>query len=197
MARVIPDGFAEARWVQTFPGDPDPWINTMGYDLTAFLGTPEEIAEVLYNHWRLRILIGQSSSLRLERCDLIVGNGSPFPASVSFIGGHQGGLAGNVLPQNSAVLVHKRTAFGGRRNRGRMFVPAMLGEAVVDNVGVITPAARTDFQNQFNNLLLDNRAANLDPVILHSEGISPVTPPTNIATLQVDGRISTQRRRLR
>ena len=197
MARIIPPLYAEARFIQRMTGDPDPWICTLGIDCTSTPGGFQEVADDLKAAWTSRILIGQQNTLRLERVDLAVGQDGGEPVIFTSPGGAQGGLAGNVLPQNCAVLVQKRTDLGGRRNRGRMFVPAMLGENVVDNVGVITPAARTDFQTQFNNFYADIIAAGVDPVILHSEGLSTVPAPTPIDNFLVDGVIATQRRRLR
>lgn len=56
-----------------------------------------------------------------------------------------GGGAGVVLPKQVAGLITKRTDFGGRRYRGRMYVP-FPGESDNDATGVPTADYRTRLQ---------------------------------------------------
>jgi hypothetical protein len=99
-------------------------------------------------------------------------------------------------PANCAVLIHKRSARGGRRGRGRLFVPWALSEGDVDEVGKITPARVTAMQTIANNLL-SNLSTQLVPmVILHNAGITTPGAPNTVTSLVVDPLISTQRRRL-
>ena len=99
-------------------------------------------------------------------------------------------------PANCAVLVHKRTARGGRRGRGRLFVPWAISEGDVDEVGKISTSTVGALQTKFNNLLTQLTTNNVPMVLLHSEGQTPAGAPNLVTSLVVDPLISTQRRRL-
>jgi len=100
------------------------------------------------------------------------------------------------VPPNCAVLVHKVTATGGRRNRGRLFLPWCVGTGSVDEGGIISGATMTTTQTAitaFYNALSTN---NNPMVVLHDAGKSAIPGPTPVTSLAVDNLISTQRRRL-
>jgi hypothetical protein len=109
--------------------------------------------------------------------------------------------AGSSLPPNCAVLVHKRTARGGRRGKGRMYIPWAAGSAIPEN-GTVMAADVTRVGASFTawrNAL----ATNPGPLVLlhrNSEpGIpnpSPAGPPDTVTGHTVDPLIATQRRRL-
>lgn len=104
-----------------------------------------------------------------------------------------GANTGATAPPNTAWLIRKRTGSGGRRGRGRMFVPG-IRETDVDQAGVITAAQVTGAQalaTAFGNALTTNATP---MVLLHSE--APFTPEL-VTALTVDSRVATQRRRLR
>lgn len=113
-----------------------------------------------------------------------------------------GGVAITGLPSNCAVLVHKRSSRGGRRGRGRFFIPWTVGEGNVDEAGTITPATVTQLQGEMTDLLADHVASSIPMVILHEPSepgtAHPTAPgtPDVVNTLVVDPLISTQRRRL-
>jgi len=101
------------------------------------------------------------------------------------------------LPPNVAVLVNKRTNIGGRRGRGRMFLPFYVSTTDVDQGGTILTnrldvitAAVTVFHDELANV-------GMPMVLLHSPGVSTIKDPTPVTSLDVDTRVSTQRRRLR
>lgn len=99
-------------------------------------------------------------------------------------------------PANCAVLVHKRSARGGRRGRGRMFLPWALSEGDVDEVGKIATARVTAMQTICNNFLTALATNNVPMVILHNPGTTTPGAPNIVTNLIVDPLISTQRRRL-
>lgn len=109
------------------------------------------------------------------------------------------------LPQNSAVLIKKNTGLGGRRNRGRMFVPGLAGEASVSNLGVVVESTRLIWQGVADAFLAALEATNGGIVpsqpmqVLHTpDPITGVAPaPTPVSSLTVASTIATQRRRLR
>ncbi len=113
-----------------------------------------------------------------------------------------GGAARTSLPPNCAMLVHKLTARGGRRGRGRMFLPWCTTEAEVDEAGIITPTNVNQVQTAMNAFRSALSSAGNPMVILHEPsqpGVGhPSTPgaPNVVTSLVVDPLISTQRRRL-
>lgn len=107
------------------------------------------------------------------------------------------------LPPNCAVLVHKRTARGGRRGRGRMYLPWAINASSVTEGGVLTPADQLVIQTAVS-VWLSGIASGAGPVVLLHRPSSPdiqgppTTPgsPNTVTSLVVDPLIATQRRRL-
>jgi hypothetical protein len=110
-----------------------------------------------------------------------------------------GFLTGAIIPQNSAHLIRKNTALGGRRNRGRMYLPG-VGESDVSNVGVLTTTRINNLNTAYANWLAAVKASIPveEMVILHSLPAGTTTPlPTTVTSLVCQPVIATQRRRLR
>lgn len=98
---------------------------------------------------------------------------------------------------NSAVLVHKRTAVGGRKGRGRLFLPWYVADTNVDEVGFITPATVTTLQSYMDSFRAALNTNNVPMRLLHSPDKNGVLlAPTAVTDLVVDPQIATQRRRL-
>ena len=89
------------------------------------------------------------------------------------------------------------TARSGRTGKGRFFIPNILNETYVDNVGVIDGGARSSLQGFVDQFLADLNAAGNPMVLLHNSGAPFGTTPTPVISLALDGVIATQRRRLR
>jgi hypothetical protein len=99
-------------------------------------------------------------------------------------------------PPNCAVLVKKSTDLGGRRGRGRMYIPWCVLGVNISEAGVIAGASVTSIQNAVNawRTALTTRAVPL--VLLHRPGKSALAPPSPVTGLAVDNRVATQRRRV-
>jgi hypothetical protein len=106
------------------------------------------------------------------------------------------------LPSNCALLMHKRTARGGRRGRGRMFIPWCLNEPSVEENGQLTDLAMTAFTNVANTFLSALSEGQTPMYILHNTSEPGTDHPTSagspdlVTVLSVDRLIGTQRRRL-
>jgi len=107
-----------------------------------------------------------------------------------------GTLGTAVLPSNCACLVHKRTARGGRRGRGRLFLPWVLPEGLVAENGIITGSEQVLIQTAVSAWHADLSTRGVPMVLLHQAGASSEGPPDAVTSLSVDGMVSTQRRRL-
>jgi len=103
---------------------------------------------------------------------------------------------GPPLPQNTAFLLRKRSALGGRRGRGRMYwPPAFLGEDSISSVGLMGEAQRSAIEGRM--IVATAAPAGTGRVILHAPEVGAPTAPTPITALSLDALVATQRRRLR
>lgn len=195
MSARIPPGFAEV-WMQfTTPLDPEPMYSAFGIDLAS--GVPMDQAEATS-------ILGWSdlSVAPTIGAEYFCGPGHVIAGQdggdVRYDGTHAaipGTNSGNSCPNNTAFLVRKVTAQGGRRGRGRMYWPG-VPEGDVGPTGVLTSGALNDLGTACN-LLKSNLEAllSVDGLVLFHE-TAPFTP-TPITDLLHMPRVATQRRRMR
>lgn len=203
MSLVIPPGFGQASIEIRNGGDPSPWYITHGVDLSFMNGAPEAACETIALAFAQTIGGGLSDTSTITGVRLVIGEDAEDNLVVFTPFDFPGESSAEKLPQNCALLIDKTSASGGRRNRGRMFVPNVLGDTSVNNVGVIDGAVLTDIQTFCNQWFtnLEDGFEDTPPtpmVILHNSigaGVQPA--PTPVTGLRAQGVISTQRRRLR
>lgn len=204
MTVVIAEGFAQVSIKMRNAGDPDPWYVVFGVDTNASTESPETLATEIFvtfaAYWANRF----STATAIESAILRTGSGTGATVAESSLPAVNGSSTAAKLPQNCALLVRKNTSRGGRTGRGRMFVPNVLREGDVDDVGVLQSSFRTELQNTASGWLQSmaggGDAAQTTPtpmVLLHNVGAPGGTVPTPVTSLTVDSVISTQRRRLR
>ncbi len=100
-------------------------------------------------------------------------------------------------PNNTAILVQKRTSRGGRKGRGRMYLPpASLHEPNVGATGDITGVTLTAHQTWADEVLAAMDLASQPMVLLHSEEAGAIAPDP-VTSLSVQPKVATQRTRLR
>lgn len=105
-------------------------------------------------------------------------------------------------PPNCAVLAHKTTARGGRRGRGRMYLPWVVAGNNVSEAGALQAGDITRIQNGITAWRVAVGATAGPLVLLHRNSGPAVQPPTvpgppnPILNMIVDPLIATQRRRL-
>lgn len=133
-------------------------------------------------------MVNTRVSLGTETAEDLVYN---LPSAIAGGGGTTGSL-----PPNCAVLIRKVTARGGRRGRGRVYVPWAINETAVDEVGIIAGAAVTTLQNAANAWRAALVTQNVPMVVLHNPGLTATGAPDVVTSLRVDPLIATQRRRL-
>lgn len=199
---IIPVGFGLAAYRFQLQGDPEPMICTMGHDLSAAGSDYAAAAEQLFLAWDGEMLGLMSQAFIFEEVVLYVGqDGGPSAVYESTSPGTPGGDSGTIIPQNSAYLLRKRTSAAGRRGRGRMYIPGVK-RSEVGELGDISSSWLSLIQASADGWLdeLQNPTVGpyaLPPVLLHSEGLSSVPPPTPITALTFENQIATQRQRLR
>lgn len=197
MALVIPPGFAQVVYRSSLTGDPEEMLWTLGVAMTGTLTTGQIVADHMRDSfvgaWPAGSIL---TSWTFIGCRVYVGQDGGPPTVWESVGAAVAGTnAGPGLPPNCAFLVQKRSAIGGRKNRGRMFLPAGfgVGEDSVPVTGVMAEAQRAALQARLTPAFLGTE----DRVIFHDEATPGSHTPTVITSLTMLARLATVRRRLR
>ena len=197
MGVVIPLGYHQAVYRWSLAGDPEEQVSTMGFDIDT-LETLLEKATTLYNGAVTTGSITPIAAMNVpwtfvgvslyrqtnEGLEVAVYN-NPITATV----GSQ-----STPPNNTSVLLQKRTALAGQRFRGRMFLPPFgINEVDLSPTGVFIAnyaaiAARVAFW--FDTM----EGLGYTPVLLHSD---PEETPNEVTSLTLATQVATQRRRMR
>jgi len=193
MPKIIPVGFGEATFQYTLTGDPDPFVNTLGFDMDTV--TQADVSAIS-TAWANNVIPEISSAIRYVGCGFkFRQDANEDEEFFSTAGSRDGSRSGGMLPQNTTYLVKKRGPSSQRRNRGRMFLPG-VAEMDVDNIGVVAANRVVIMQaglNAFQAALVAILTFN-NLVVFHNE--VPATPAV-ITALLIDPTVATQRRRLR
>jgi len=116
----------------------------------------------------------------------------PLVWSANGPGGGSNSIA--CAPANCSVLMTKRTALGGRKHRGRCYLPPMFfDESQINAAGVFDIFRATEVQDEWDNSVTELTSRGWLPVLHHSDG----TAGSLITGVTVSTLIGTQRRRLR
>lgn len=157
----------------------------------------EAVAQAVGEAFDLALMPRVDSQVQLRSVTATVGQDGSDPLVSEYIPSTPqiGGRSGDSTTVALAVLVSKVTNLGGRRNQGRMFLPWIVADTEVSELGIITASVVTSLQtacNTFRSTLLEY---DVPPVLLHRTGATPVPSPTPIESFRVSNVISTQRRR--
>lgn len=187
----IPVGYGIATYVFTSGFLPYGAVSTMGHSHALASGTPDEKAEELYDLFVASVAGALNVAINVERVIFRQG-----PQDAGLVGEHvgtaTGGDGGQMSPPNLCLLVEKHTDLGGRRGRGRMFLPG-VSEPIVDGSGVIAGDYLSDVNGNLGLWQDSLETANLNPVLFHSTE----TAPTPLTSMSLDPKAATQRRRMR
>lgn len=127
---------------------------------------------------------------------LALGSDTGIPLSVVGTSVGAGGQVQTSVPPAVAFLIRKTTGVGGKRGRGRLYLPWSVATANIDEGGIIAGASVTAMQTKATAFLtaIQGIAGGSDMMILHQTGSSVATVVT---ALTADARAATQRRRQR
>lgn len=131
---------------------------------------------------------------RFEGVHILIGNGTDSPGFIDSTSGAGAGARGNALAAPMCMgLIKKQTAFSGRKNRGRIFIPDMT-EGDVGDDGSVQSAGLVLLSNiasaWFPGLATAVVAVD-EPVLLHGDD----STPTEIVGWTVETKVATLRRR--
>jgi len=196
----IPVGYAEVVFHFTCAGIVDPIITTIGVHPDPSI-TPPNIAQIVSGIWTTGSTpfgpfqasnMSNVYSLVTTSCTLMTSTG---PIIGEYATNVTGGSAVSRPPAQVAFLVRKSTARGGRKGRGRMFLPAaVIPEGEIDEAGKLQTATITREQPKLNGVLAQMNTLQVPAVLLHSD---PITTPDTITALTLQSIVGSQRRRLR
>lgn len=191
---VIPPGFAEVVNVFDIAGPAGPALVVFGVD-PATETDPTVIASDIGPMWDTTVgpLKAMHSSVTLTEVRVTLGQdgGPPTVGAATF--SLQGDVAGNGMTPQVTYLIKKVTGFGGRAFRGRMYWPGVQEEAISDSgsISATLDAALLAAADEFLDTL---DTGGYPMVLLHTDGL---IAPTPVTALIPDGRVATQRRRVR
>jgi len=104
-------------------------------------------ADYIQNSFAFDFKSALDTEVSIQRTKTLKGNGTVDPEmGLSVAAATPGVFAFSGTTPNTAILLQKRTAFGGRRNRGRVYLPWFLNEGNVNEVGLIVPAGLASVQ---------------------------------------------------
>lgn len=195
----IPAGFIESTFIFSLAGSTHSMTWTMGWDCADFITkSPVQMAIEL----RTAFVTGTKPYTAANICAGWTFQGvhvtkqlETGPISGESLVAVVGTAVATPLTPNVAILWNKTTGEGGRRNRGRAFIPPYApGEASVDSLGVISSGVVTATQTLYDNALATAATDGYDPVLFHQS--APFTP-TPITAFTMQPLVATQRRRLR
>ncbi len=120
-------------------------------------------------------------------------SGGTARATVGTTVGAGGQVQTSVAPA-VAFLIKKRTSDGGKRGRGRIYLPWSIATANLDEGGNIAAASVTAMQTKATAFLtaIQAIAGGVNMVVLHQSGVAT---PSVVSSLTADARAATQRRR--
>lgn len=215
MPVVIPEDCGQATLVFVHNSYSRPANVVIGFrkDLTGS-NNPTTTANGILGNWHTAMRARLDSEAFLQKVIVTLGTATDPLVGESTNPPSQGSLSASTLPPGQAALVHKQTGLGGRRNKGRMYLPWVLDDTQVDDLGNVSAAMIAVLQpalNAWQNLwVTDTDTSGI--VLLHSDvsylttrpspGVKVVTAtptsppvPTNVVSLSLDTIVASQIRR--
>lgn len=195
---TIPAGFAEATFIFGVTGKVRDCTWSLGLDVSDFgVNPPEDMADELRLWWTestAPYIAGQMAVGWTFRGVSVTKQLEEGPITGQSLANVVGTVSVGPLPVNCSLLFTKQTTGGGRRNRGRAFVPPVhLSETDINAIGVIT-ADTSSLQGRYDSVIENMVGGGYQPVLFHSS--APFTP-TEVTGLSLNSLIATQRRRMR
>jgi hypothetical protein len=201
----LPDGFAQASLKFKGTALRYPGACVIGLNVDEAGSTPENTAAVIAGAWATSFEDVQSSGVTLESILVKFGPIETGP-SAEVVYNDVGGSASSSSSPQVSCLIRKNSLMGGKRGKGRMYIPG-IPEGVVDPDGTIISATLSLWQTAAN-AFYSSLATGLRPMyLLHrtrepgttkpTDPGSPAPIPSLVTSLSAQSVVATQRRRLR
>lgn len=191
-----PPGYADCSYEYRQTGLTRPAYITFGVDPTDT--DPALIAGSLQAAWiatgSLKSITDSSVTMSAVRVSL--GTDGTGDLVTVLATNQVGGMASLTVPPNVAVLVHKSTSRGGRRGRGRMYLPWSVQSTQVDEGGQIVSSQVTIITTALGVWKTQLSTLACPLVLLHGPGKTALPAPDPVLSMSTDRLVATQRRRL-
>lgn len=197
MGVIAPEGFGIYSFSFQLAGRPSPYAVTIGFQAATSAIVSTALPAIVTGMsigtsapWGAPDLITGYSFTGATASYMTETGPVTFDAATSVTGSR----SGSPLPPNCAVIVRKFTTRGGRKGRGRMFLPPFfVPETNVNGLGEMEIGYVTEATSMVNFLrgLMDTNST--PAVLLHSDG----STPDAITATTAQALLATQRRRLR
>lgn len=200
----IPAGFAQMSIPMLHTGMAREAVVTFGIEYETGAGTLSSICDFVFQQWFETLGATVDSEVLQGPARGRFGVAGDVPIAAEGVNTGNSVSVDQRPPAQVAVLIRKLTNRGGRRGRGRMYVPWAVNEASVNEVGGISTGTVSDFQDAADELLVQLGTASGEDgpcpmFLLHVQSTEQVTPPGTpslVNGLVVDSLVATQRRRL-
>lgn len=200
MSTFIPANYGSLAYEYTGTAGTAPYIVTCGIALPG--GAPlQDVVDFAFDAWADRWIPNTFTDFTLERCTLTVNApGGGYGSIVSSQPAQAGEASGTPGLVAVAVLINKRTGLLGRKGRGRMFIPGLLGEPDIDVDGILPPSTLAIYDDLAGAWLAAMQAGDDDwdtapnPVVLHSDAS---LAPAAITSMVTSPKVGILRKRLR
>lgn len=195
MSVIIPPGFAQVSIEHWLTAYNRPAVTTWGIELSGGATDPDVVAQQQWSIYAANMGPQIDSTVTIRDCRVAIGQDGGDPILGFSTGTTAGGRSAESTPPALALMITKRTNSGGRRGRGRIYIPWALADTAVAENGAIAGAALTAWGNAASAWLSTLATANRDMVVLHGSGLTVPPAPTPVVSLVVNPTIRTQRRR--
>ncbi len=190
MSLRVPLGFYETTMHFTIPGQDGDVVTSLGWAGHDSVDPPD-FSTIVDNLSGLQGNI--SSDCEFTVCTFNLGSAATDNPTHDETAGFLGLASGIQHGPATSILIQKRTALGGRAQRGRCYYPGAEKNSVGDD-GMLTSSVVTGLQSNWDSMVSDMATAGDTPVLFHQK---LPTSPTDITAFSVQGKIATQRTRLR
>ncbi len=189
---VIPEHYAQVNLIFQGEAVPRGAQLTFGIDNTVHDSTPSDVAAIAAVAWGDTLSTVTLDTLTLAAVKVKEGPNDTGPEG-TFPQNDPGSQSAAAESPQVALIVTKQSLLGGKKNRGRWFLPAVR-ESYVDDAGNVDGAGGAAIQAQLDAFLAALADADVPMVILHND---PLDAPTPVTALALTSKAGTQRRRLR
>lgn len=182
---------------------------TFAVSVTAGVGVAnaQDAVDDFQANFNANIAPAMDSNVNIQPPFIKLGDGTNVPAEAVAAGAAiVGGNAGTYAPPNIAALVKKTTGFGGKKSRGRTYIPFILPVTAVSENGTVDPGTATALNVRLATFLGQLITDGTVMVIANKIFTVPVPPLKpfvseiqvghNVLSYLCEPMIATQRRRL-
>lgn len=207
----IPEGFAQVTHLFVGANCPEGAAVTYGLNVDLVVD-PQNNCDVIHASFGADIVgANLTADVTLQETQIKYGPTESGPTFVTSAPLNGSGAINTSMAPNTAYLCNKVTASGGRRGRGRFFLPGVF-DGAVDDSGIVAPATVAQIQTGLDGLM-DTLVAEATPMVLlhsptytwvifnnqprrvYSDDVPPA--PSLVTALVATSKVATQRNRLR